>query len=138
MNAAAIVTPPSPLVPPELEGYELVVSVSALREAKTPARYVFADTGWEVPEVHDYLDTVCERLSIRIDVMGAEGGTVERARYRAGFPARTMRRCTRELKLEPIRAYHAQLDDELGRPSASIVGVRGEERAPCRDAGARP
>ena len=138
--AAAIAASPSPLVlPAELEGHELVVSVSggkdstaavlALREADIPARYVFADTGWEAAETYAYLDTLRERLSIRIDVVGAQGGMVERARYRAGFPARTMRWCTRELKLEPIRDYHAQLEEELGRPSASIVGVRGEESA---------
>lgn len=139
MSAAAIAAPSPLALPSELAGHELVVSVSggkdstaailALREAEIPARYVFADTGWEAPEVYAYLDTLRERLSIRIDVVGAEGGMVERARYRAGFPARTMRWCTRELKLEPIREYHARLEEELGRPSASIVGVRAEESA---------
>lgn len=137
---SAIARAPSPLVlPPELAGHELVVSVSggkdstaavlALREAEIPARYVFADTRWEAAEVYAYLDTLREQLGIAIDVVGAEGGMVARARHRAGFPSRTMRWCTRELKLDPIRDYHARLEEELGRPSASIVGVRGEESA---------
>ncbi|MCA9607902.1 MAG: phosphoadenosine phosphosulfate reductase family protein [Myxococcales bacterium] len=133
----AIAAPPLLTLPHELQDHELVTSISggkdstalilALREADIPTRYVFADTGWEAPEVYAYLDLLRDRLGIRIDVVGAEGGMIARARHRAGFPCRTGRWCTRELELEPIRAYHAELEEDLGRPSASIVGVRAQE-----------
>lgn len=63
MRAGAIASPSPLVLPRELEGQELVVSVSggkdsnavilALREAEIPARFVFADTGWEAAETYE-------------------------------------------------------------------------------------
>lgn len=122
-------------LPAEGEGLQVVASVSggkdstalilALREAKIPARYVFADTGWEARETYEYLNTLRERLGIVIDVVGVSGGMRARSLYRAGFPARMQRWCTQELKIEPLRRYH----DALGVETINAVGVRAEESA---------
>jgi len=126
-------------VPAELEGHELIASVSggkdstammlALRESGIPHRCVFADTGWEAPETYEYLDLLRDRLGVAIDVVGVEGGMEGRVMYRAGFPARTQRWCTRVLKINPIRDYHAKIDAETGRPTAVVIGVRAQESA---------
>lgn len=67
-------------LPPELEGYEIIASVSggkdstalmlALREAGIPFRAVFADTGWEHSGTYRYLDLLRERVG-PIDVVRA-------------------------------------------------------------------
>jgi 3'-phosphoadenosine 5'-phosphosulfate sulfotransferase (PAPS reductase)/FAD synthetase len=106
-------------------GKDSTALVLALREAEVPARYVFADTGWEAPETYAYLDTLRARLGITIDVVGVEGGMLARAEVRAGFPMRLARWCTRELKIEPLRRYH----DALGVETVNAVGMRGQESA---------
>lgn len=139
--------PPTINVPAEGHGLPIIASVSggkdstalilALREAMDegrlfgssfPPRYVFADTQWEDPLTYEYLDELRRRLGITIDVVGAAGGMKARIRHRAGFPGRTGRFCTRELKLEPLREYHDRVIDELGvDDSISAVGVRAQE-----------
>lgn len=46
-----------------------------------------------------------------------------RSRHRARFPGRQQRFCTRELKLQPLRAYHDGLEVE----TISAMGVRADE-----------
>ena len=115
-------------------GKDSTALILALREAEIPARHVFADTGWEAPETYAYLDDLRSRLGIAIDVVRAmdkaDGGggsaMVDRIRYRAGFPARMQRWCTRELKIDPLRKYN---DAVNGGETVSTVGVRAEESA---------
>lgn len=124
-------------LPADGEGLTVIASVSggkdstalilALREAEIPARYVFADTQWEADETYEYLDTLRGRLGITIDVVGVPGGMIERVRYRAGFPGRMQRWCTRVLKIEPLRAYHDKVIDETGIETVSVLGIRAEE-----------
>jgi 3'-phosphoadenosine 5'-phosphosulfate sulfotransferase (PAPS reductase)/FAD synthetase len=101
----------------------------ALREAEVPFRMVFADTGWEAPETYAHLDYLREKLG-PIDVVGKDGGMVGRIRYTAGFPSKFVRWCTRELKVEPLRAYH----DAIGAETVSVVGIRADESVARRDA----
>jgi 3'-phosphoadenosine 5'-phosphosulfate sulfotransferase (PAPS reductase)/FAD synthetase len=108
-------------------GKDSTATILALREADVPACHVFADTGWEAPETYAYLDTLRARLGIAIDVVGVEGGMVEKIHKRAGFPARMQRWCTRELKLKPLRAYHDEIEADGGAQTACVVGVRAEE-----------
>lgn len=123
-------------LPAEITDCEVIASVSggkdstalclALREAEIPHRRVFADTGWEAPETYRYLDTLREKLG-PIDVVGVEGGMVARAMYRACFPRRMQRWCTRELKIEPLRAYHDRVIAETGIETVSCLGIRADE-----------
>lgn len=128
---------PKIAVPTEGEGLTVIASVSggkdstalilALREAEIPARYAFADTGWEADETYAYLDYLRAQLGIAIDVVGVPGGMVAKIRARAGFPGRMQRWCTAELKIEPLRAYHDALIEATGVETVSAMGVRAEE-----------
>jgi 3'-phosphoadenosine 5'-phosphosulfate sulfotransferase (PAPS reductase)/FAD synthetase len=108
-------------------GKDSTALILALREAHIPFRAVFADTRWEAPETYDYLDLLREKLDLTIDVVGVEGGMKSRVLYRAGFPARMQRFCTRELKLEPLRAYHDQVERDENIETVCVVGIRASE-----------
>lgn len=124
-------------LPAEGAGLHVVASVSggkdstalilALREAGIAARYVFADTGWESSVTYAYVDYLRVKLDVQIDVVGKPGGMVARIRHAAGFPGRMQRWCTRELKIEPLRAYHDALIEATGVETVSAMGVRAEE-----------
>ncbi len=132
-------TQPLIKLPDEGAGLTVIASVSggkdstalilALREAGISARYVFADTGWEAPETYEYLDYLRATLGITIDVVGVPGGMAAKVRARAGFPGRMQRWCTRELKIEPLRAYHDALIDTTGIETVSAMGIRADESA---------
>jgi 3'-phosphoadenosine 5'-phosphosulfate sulfotransferase (PAPS reductase)/FAD synthetase len=134
------VTPPKLMVPTGHADSVFIVSVSggkdsaalalAMREANIPARYVFADTQWEAPETYEYLATMERVLGITIDrVRSEEGGMVDIARRKAGFPMRRGRWCTDFLKVRPMRAYHDRVAAEHGDETVSVVGIRAEESA---------
>lgn len=130
-------------------GKDSTAMLLALRESDLPFRAVFADTGWESPLTYAHLDALRERLGVPIDVVEqtgvkrqwvedvllllgldakwADSAMVRGFVWRAGFPARQQRWCTRELKIEPIRDYHAKLDAKGHGPTAVVVGVRAEE-----------
>lgn len=124
-------------VPQEVRACTVIASVSggkdsaalilALREANVPARYVFADTGWEHPATYRHVETLRQTLGISIDVVGSPTGMVDRARTRAGFPTRMARWCTDELKMRHIRAYHDAVIDAEGVDTCAAVGVRANE-----------
>jgi 3'-phosphoadenosine 5'-phosphosulfate sulfotransferase (PAPS reductase)/FAD synthetase len=106
-------------------GKDSTAAALALREEAIPFRMVFADTGWEAPETYAHLEHLRAKLG-PIDVVGVEGGMVSKIRHRAGFPARMQRWCTRELKIEPLRAYHDKLESE-GVETVSVLGIRAAE-----------
>lgn len=90
-------------------------------------RYVFADTGWEAPQTYEYLGTLERGLEITIDRVGLPGGMRRRSDGGLNFPSRVRRWCTRELKVEPLKAYHARAAEELDRETVNVVGLRAEE-----------
>lgn len=124
-------------LPPDGAGLNIIASVSggkdstalilALREAAIPARFVFADTGWEADETYEYLDYLRAKLNITIDVVGVDGGMEARCRVRAGFPGRRERFCTRELKIEPLRDYHDKVEAATEIETVSVLGERAAE-----------
>lgn len=109
-------------------GKDSTATILAMREAEIPCRYVFADTGWEAPQTYEYLALLERTLGITIDRVGKRGGMVAAAA--AGrFPARMQRWCTRELKIEPLLAYHAEVAKDEDTDTVSVVGIRAEESA---------
>ena len=109
-------------------GKDSTALMLALREADVPFRAVFADTGWEAEETYAYLDVLREKIG-PIVVTRPRRNMVASIRHRANFPARMQRWCTGELKLAPLRAHHDALGVELGRETASAMGVRADESA---------
>jgi 3'-phosphoadenosine 5'-phosphosulfate sulfotransferase (PAPS reductase)/FAD synthetase len=142
------------------KGDRLVVSVSGGKDSAAvclflmeqgygPDDYdrVFADTGWELPEVYDYLrgpltekvgpitevkatfELPDELLTIAQDMeqrLGVDYSAMIRMVLRkATIPNRMARFCTRELKIKPVAA---KLQDMDGEP-VSVVGIRAEESA---------
>lgn len=125
-------------IPAPIRDLSLIASVSGgkdstavmllMRENDIECRHVFADTHWEADETYRYLDYLRKRLDVTIDVVASEG-MLARAETRAGFPRRRGKWCTRELKIQPIRAYHYAVGEEDERETAAIVGVRAQESA---------
>lgn len=124
------------IVPAEVNDFEIIASVSGgkdstalmlvLREAGLPFRAVFADTGWEAPETYEYINTL-RTLIGPIDVVQWQRTMQENILHRAGFPARMLRWCTQEQKVKPLRKYHDSVEEETGRETLNVVGIRAEE-----------
>jgi 3'-phosphoadenosine 5'-phosphosulfate sulfotransferase (PAPS reductase)/FAD synthetase len=89
--------------------------------------YVYADTGWEHPELYQYIDEVVEPLLApdfyRVKSKKYPGGMPELVEKRGMFPSRKIRFCTQELKVFPIRDFIKELD---GDP-INAVGIRAQE-----------
>lgn len=142
----------APLVtlPDDAKGLHIVASVSggkdstalilALLEAvdrgelpRELLRFAFADTVWEADEVYEYLDYLRAKLSIAIDVVGYPGGMVAKIREGARFAGRLQRWCTRELKIDHLRAYHDALIESTGIETVAAMGIRADESAARAD-----
>jgi len=111
--------------------------------AKDDFDRVFMDTGWEHRNTYGYLDKLEEtigpitRLRAKIKVrpehrehvahfeerLGFPSPMVQRMFLYTGFPSRTRKWCTRELKIEPVKKHFESLDYEF----INVVGIRHEE-----------
>lgn len=97
---------------------------------------LFCDTGWEHPLTLSYIDY------INREVLGGRLVTVKSAKYagmvdlverKGRVPSAKARFCTQELKVFPSRDYFRTLNE----PPTVYQGIRAEESAARRDAGAR-
>lgn len=92
--------------------------------------YVFADTGWEHPEVYRYLDEVVDPLCggrlVRVRSKKYPRGMPQLVRERGLFPTRRRRFCTQELKQLPIRDHIKELR-AAGHDVINTVGIRAAE-----------
>ena len=119
-----------------IEDRPLVVSVSGGKDStamalwlidqglKDRCHWVFADTGWEHPEVYAYLDELEKLIGPIHRAMSQKypKGFTDLVKYKGFFPGRTLRFCTTELKVKPIRAFLAEFDSPI-----NCVGIRAAE-----------
>ena len=98
-----------------------------VREQGLPHLRIFADTGWEAQETYDYLDYL-EGIVGPIVRVRAEKQMVERVMKHNTWPGRTIRWCTEELKILPIKEY---LDGfrlaDCYTDLVEVVGIRADE-----------
>lgn len=106
-------------------GKDSTACALALCEAGIPHRRVFADTRWEAPETYEHIEHLRAVLG-PIDVCGFPGGMPAKILEGARFASRMQRWCTRQLKLEPLRAYYDAIED-AGAVAVCVTGVRAEE-----------
>lgn len=89
---------------------------------------VFLDTGWEHPLTYEYVRGDLARTIGPIRELSA-GFTLKEYALKVGmFPSRMRRWCTEKLKMLPLKAYIAQVQDE-GAEVVNAVGIRGAESA---------
>ena len=110
-------------------GKDSTATILAMREAEIPCRYVFADTGWEMPQTYEYLAYLERRLSITIDRVGKRGGMIGMIKGERSFPNPRVSWCTDKLKIRPLRRYFENVAKETDCDTVSVVGIRGEESA---------
>ena len=97
-----------------------------LREQGISHDRIFADTGWESPILYQYLrGPLTEKLGPILEV-GYPGGMEALIRKKNMFPSRLRRYCTTELKVKPIQAHIAALQD-AGHEVINAVGIRRDE-----------
>lgn len=90
---------------------------------------VFCDTGWEHPITYAYVEEINQTLLggslVRLKSEKYPGGFVQLCAERHAIPTVKSRFCTGELKVFPLHAYYASLDDEI----TSYQGIRADESA---------
>jgi len=120
-----------------IEDRPLLVSVSGGKDSTAMALWlidqgladrcywVFADTGWEHPDLYDYLDYLEGVIGPIHRAKNAKypGGFVDAVRANKIFPHRTIRFCTRLLKTDPIKQHMATFEES----PINCVGIRAAE-----------
>jgi len=91
-----------------------------------PVTYVYADTGWEHPDLTKYIDEVVRPMFApnfhTVKSTKFKNGMRDLIKSKQAFPGANMRFCTTELKVVPIRTYL----DTLHNP-VNVVGIRAQE-----------
>lgn len=103
-------------------------------EETNPVYYVFSDTGWEHPELMEYIETYLNDAVFNNDLRVVRskkypGGMPELVEKRGMFPSRKIRFCTQELKIFPIRDFIKEIKEkhpDLEKP-LNTVGIRAAE-----------
>ena len=92
--------------------------------------FVFADTGWEHPELYEYLEStvipLCGGRFHRVSSAKYPGGMPDIVIAKGMFPKRHRRYCTEELKTKPIKTFVAERRAQGLNPIV-LVGVRAAE-----------
>jgi 3'-phosphoadenosine 5'-phosphosulfate sulfotransferase (PAPS reductase)/FAD synthetase len=87
------------------------------------AKYIFADTGDEFPQVYEHLSAMENILNIKIIRIRNKQYTLgEYEIERKYFPSPGARFCTRKFKIEPIERYLKNY-----RPFKLAIGIRADE-----------
>lgn len=94
-----------------------------LRELGIEFEPVFLDTGWESDVTYDYLRGELEHAIGPIRWLRGERTFEDLAKWKMMFPSRTRRFCTQFLKVFPMQAFIASLDEDV----VNAVGVRAAE-----------
>lgn len=117
----------------KLRGCRVVASISGGKDSAALSLWlteqgiehdrIFADTGWEHPATYEYLrGPLTEAIGPITELQGKDGGMAPLVRRKGTFPSRLRRFCTEELKVKPIKAHLATLDDPV-----NTIGVRRAE-----------
>jgi len=103
-------------------------------EKTNPIYYVFADTGWEHPELYSYIndylnEKVFNNTLHTVRSKKYPGGMPDLALGRGMFPSRKIRVCTQELKIFPIRDFVREIKAKHHNCEIPLnaVGVRAAE-----------
>ena len=93
-----------------------------MRDRIDDMEYVFLDTGKELPETYEYLNKLEAYLGKPVVRLNSEYNFDHWLKTYAGFlPSRSMRWCTRMLKIKPFEAYCGE--DTI----YSYIGIRADE-----------
>lgn len=98
-------------------------ALAILMSQNSKARFIFADTGDEFPQVHNHLDNMEKVLGI--DIIRVQNKKYTLKEYeiqRKFFPSPKARYCTRIFKIKPIEEY---LNDYA--PFQLAIGLRYDE-----------
>lgn len=121
------ITDPRHITP--ISGKDSLATALLMRELhpEIPMEYVWNDTGWELPEVYEWIDQV-ENVFGTIHRCGDD--LTEIVAEQGLLPSRMFRFCTKYAKIHPMRDWIG------GSPSVLYFGLRADE--PGRIAGMVP
>jgi len=100
-------------------GVDSTALLFLLIKNKVPLDYVvFADTGSELPETYDYIDTIKQylaQLHVPFKIVRTRGGKSlhDKCEERKVIPSQVWRWCTRDFKVSPIYRFYRSLNSYI-------------------------